>query len=306
MGSGRSSADDLQRQFTQATASGAAAFGYDRYAKQTGADVHQILNIMNGRIRESAHPDAVQIIVVVDQTGSNRSNPIVIRNHIAKLLGLLTLQGYVPHPAIQLVFMGDSRSDQYYIQISEFESAIEQIEEILTAVVLEGNGGGQRREDYGEVALALMDKDVIRNDNKTFVFFIGDEMPYEVTESWRMKHYYGIVQEGDFTREEIFTELRTWCDDNLFLIRCVDTQHFHSTEILSVWKQLLPAEHILTLDNAENVCDLIAGTVGFNMGVPIATLNNDLDNSATMALAPLYGSNAIEPRQQNKNIRRLR
>lgn len=308
MGDTRSTYQDLQRQHSAAKATQGDAFQYSRYAQQTHAGVHQILDIMNGRIRESANAEATNITIVVDQTGSNLKNPVIIRDNIAKLLGLLTLQGYVKHPAIQLIFMGDSRSDQYWIQISEFESAIEQIEEILTHAILEGEGGGQRREDYGETALVIMNKNRILNSNPRFVFFIGDEAPYEVTEAARMRSKYGLTHEmEDMTREKIFADLREWSNDLVYLIRCKDTQYFNDQDIVNVWKKLLPAEHILNLDNAEGICDLIAGVVGYNSGIRMDQLNRDLNNDAIQALVPIV-DNAMTSitKNNNRNIRRIR
>ena len=106
------------------------------------------------KMRESrdsdAHPDSNAIMVMFDVTGSMGSIPAHFasdKQALPALMALLTSKGYIPDPQILFGAIGDANSDSTPFQIGQFESGNE-MDDWLTKIFLEGNGGGQNHESY--------------------------------------------------------------------------------------------------------------------------------------------------------------
>jgi hypothetical protein len=128
-------------------------FSYDAdiNAGKVKAGVHDSLNI-KGKIRESRdskeHPNSTPIAVIFDETGSMGEVPRIMQSKLPQLMGLLLRKGYIEDPQVLFGAVGDwPNREAAPLQIGQFESGIE-MDDNITHIYLEGNGGGQKHESY--------------------------------------------------------------------------------------------------------------------------------------------------------------
>lgn len=219
------------------------------------------------------HPNPTAIAVVLDVTGSNIQAATVAHSKLPQLHGLLQRKGYAEDPQILFGAIGDAFSDEVPLQMGQFESD-NRMDEQLEAIYLEGNGGGQRHETYELAAYFLAHHTYMepfeRYGKKGYVFFIGDEMPYQTVQRAYNGYYRGRghtlesltgdVLEGDIPTERVFEELKAKFEV-FFLFQKQGS--YQAQDILPTWRKLL-GERAVVLDDPAAVCEFIAGLLGMN------------------------------------------
>lgn len=212
-----------------------------------------------------AHPTSLAIATVLDVTGSMSSVPRIVQQHLPKLMGLLTRKGYVEHPHILTMAVGDANSDTTPLQVGQFEAGIE-IENDLTNLYLEGNGGGQHppRESYDLGLYFLANHTATdcfeKRGKKGYVFLIGDEMPYDVTEKAHIEKHIDTKVQGDVPLEETLAKLKEKYE--VYFILPNQTSHYNDHRMITRWEGLLGADHFFKLENPTGICELIASLIG--------------------------------------------
>jgi hypothetical protein len=249
-----------------------AAFGHD-HAVKTGkakAGVHPTLDPRGVKFRESrdsdVHPEAVPVAALLDVTGSMQQVPVTIQADLKKLLGLLIRKGYLEHPAILIGAIGDATSDTTPLQVGQFESGIE-IEDNLTNLYLEGEGGGQMTESY-ELALYFMARHTVHDHHekrglKGYVFAIGDEMPYPLVKRSEVEEIIGERIERDIPVKDIVAEVKE--KYHLYYIIPRMTSNFDNTQVRNTWRELV-GENVILLDDPGAICECIATQIGLVEG----------------------------------------
>ena len=106
--------------------------------------------------RDSAdHPNALGIVFALDVTGSMGDIPRhLAQRDLPQFMGLLGACA-VPDPQVLFMAVGDATSDNAPLQVGQFESTAELIDQWLTWSFLEGGGGGTGSESY-ELAFYLL------------------------------------------------------------------------------------------------------------------------------------------------------
>jgi len=273
-------------------AAGRSTFGYndDIHAGQTTAQVHDLLDpsavagptsqfagqVMREVVISDEHPNPTALAVVLDVTGSNIDAARIVHSKLPQLLGLLQRKGYVEDPQINFCAIGDATCDRVPLQIGQFESD-NRIDEQLAALYLEGNGGGQHRETYELAAYFLARHTYLepyeQYGKKGYVFFIGDEMPYNMlpcgvfTDSYSrsghsIESLIGDKLQADIPTAQIFAELQEKYEV-FFLFQAQGS--YQADQILPAWRELL-GERALVLDDPSAVCEFIAGVLGMLEG----------------------------------------
>ncbi len=221
-------------------------------------------------VRESvdsiAHPNSRAIAVIFDVTGSMSTIP---RTFVAKLGGLMALlvkKGYIQDPHVLFGAVGDATCDSYPLQVGQFEAGNE-IDSALTSIVLEGGGGGQRTESY-ELAMYFMAKKtemdcLKKRGEKGFLFLLGDETPYPAVKRSEVQAFIGDILEADIPTETILAELREKFE--VFWIIPAGTSYFNDEKVLEPLRKLF-GQNLLKLDNADDVSELVASTIGVAEG----------------------------------------
>jgi hypothetical protein len=296
MGSGRWSTDVYTAAENYRAASGASAFAYS----DSGADkAHSALNPKGVGKRESRdsdeHPFSTPIAVLFDVTGSMGSVPRVLQTKLPQLLGLLTRKGYAVDPHIMFGAVGDATCDRVPLQVGQFESD-NRMDDDLARIVLEGGGGGQKRESY-ELAMYFMARhtaldSLVKRGRRGYLFLIGDEMPYPQVKPAEVRRFVGDALGEPISTEGIIAELRKSFD--VYYIMPTAAGWGGDDEILTRWRRLL-GQNVLLLDDLDAVCETIAVTVGLgedtiDLGQGLADLvevGSSAGDSVGRALAPL-------------------
>lgn len=147
--------------------------------------IHPSLDPASIVLRESCdsevNPNSTPAIFAVDVTGSMG----FIAEHIAKtglgeLMAQIIEEKPISDPHLMFMALGDIRSDEAPLQVSQFEPDIRIIEQ-LRNIYLEGRGGGNHTESYDLpwyfAAHRTSTDSHTKRGKKGYLFTIGDEMP---------------------------------------------------------------------------------------------------------------------------------
>ncbi|OAA26876.1 hypothetical protein UG55_101156 [Frankia sp. EI5c] len=272
MGSGNWSTDVYAAAAGYRARSGASAFQYSdsmRASRPRRAwKAHPDLDPKQVTTRESRdsdeHPETLAIAVLFDVTGSMRQVPRTLQTRLPELFGLLLRKGYVRHPQILFGGIGDATCDQVPLQIGQFESD-NRMDSQLGAMMLEGGGGGQKRESY-ELAMYFMARHTSldcyeRRGRRGYLFIIGDELPYGQVAPDQVAAVIGDRLAERLPVTAIVAELERRY--NVYFILPSGTCHAGDSEVVATWRRLL-GERVLELDDLDAVCETIALTIGLN------------------------------------------
>ncbi|WIM94943.1 hypothetical protein ACTOB_007002 [Actinoplanes oblitus] len=262
MGSGRWSTDVYAAAEHYRAATGQSAFAYsDGGAREVHPDLDPHGVFMRECRDSDEHPESTPIVVMFDVTGSMRHVPRVLQARLPQLLGLLTRQGRVTDPQIMFGAIGDATCDRVPLQVGQFESD-NRMDEDLSKIVLEGGGGGGKRESY-ELAMYFLARHVVtdsmvRRQRKGFLFLIGDEMPYDRVEPGQVGKVIGDDLRQAIPTRDLLAELRRKFE--VFFILPTAASNGGDQQVLRAWRDLL-GQHVLELDDLDEVCETIARQV---------------------------------------------
>ncbi|RSM98776.1 hypothetical protein DMB42_44345 [Nonomuraea sp. WAC 01424] len=280
MGSGIWSTNVYDSAARYRAANGASAFAYsDGGARRVHPDLDPF-----GVTRESRdsaeHPDSLAVAVLFDVTGSMRSVPRALQTRLPDLLGLLLRKGYATDPQIMFGAIGDATCDRAPLQVGQFESD-NRMDDQLGLILLEGGGGGQKRESY-ELALYFMARHTSidcheKRGRRGYLFVIGDEMPYPRVSRSQVKDLVGDRLAAPIGVADIMAELTRKYD--VYFILPQGASYAGDPEVLDSWRDLL-GQNVLELDDLDAVCETIALTVG--LGEDAIGLDEGLEDLAEL------------------------
>lgn len=265
----RSSTNTPAFDYSNRVSTGRAAKGVHTSLDPTavaGAKSPFVGSVMRESRDSDDHPDSLAIGVIFDETGSMGAIPQILQTKLAGLMKLLIQKGYAQHPQILFGAIGDANSDHVPLQIGQFESDVT-MDDNLTSIYLEGNGGGQQRETY-ELAHYFFARHTSidcfeKRGKKGYFFTIGDEDYYPVIRKDQVKQLIGDTLESDLTTEEIVKELQE--KYHVFHIIAEQGGYPHNAQIEASWRKLL-GERVLLLEDSGNVAEMIASTIGLCEG----------------------------------------
>jgi hypothetical protein len=229
---------------------------------------HPLMDPKGVRLRESRdgpdHPESLGIIFALDVTGSMGMIPKLMAQQQLPAFMKILMDCEVPDPQILFMAVGDAVSDRAPLQVGQFESTAELMDQWLTWSYLEGGGGGSGEESYelGMYFLAMhteMDCMVKRN-KRGYLFMTGDEAPYPTLSRHIVETVVGDKLDDDLTSQEIVAELQKTFTP-FFIIP--DASRTKRSE--RPWRDLL-GDHVLVLDAPEDVCFVTAGAMLLNEG----------------------------------------
>jgi hypothetical protein len=210
--------------------------------------------------------------------------PRVLQTKLPQLLGLLTRKGYATDPHIMFGAVGDATCDRVPLQIGQFESD-NRMDEDLARIVLEGGGGGQKRESY-ELAMYFMARhtsldSMLNRGRRGYLFLIGDEMPYQRVKPKEVRAVIGDELSEPISTEAMLAELQRSFD--VYYLLPTAAGWGGDAEVLGCWRKLL-GQNVIELDDLDAVCETIALTVGLG--------EEAIDLDAGLADLVSYGSTA--------------
>jgi hypothetical protein len=118
----------------------------------------------------------------------------LVRNQLGSLMDTMLQRG-VTDPQLMFSAIGDHYSDQAPLQVGQFESSTELVNEGLKKFYLEGGGGGSGEESYllaWQVAAQHTSIDCWeKRRKKGFLFTVGDERTHHTIEAQRQLQLFG-------------------------------------------------------------------------------------------------------------------
>ncbi len=258
---------------------------------------HALMNPKGLKVREcrdsANHPDSLGIAFALDVTGSMGDIPYLLATkELPNFMKLLTACG-VAHPQLMFMAIGDANSDQAPLQVGQFESTAELMDQWLTWSYLEGHGGGTGEESYDlafYIAAQHTDMDNwVKRKKKGYLFLTGDENPYPAVSRHHIDTLVGEKLDEDIPIEEVIAAA-TETYNIFFLIP--DLVRRKRCE--KRWRELL-GNHTICMESPADACAVAAAIVGLT-----EKLIPDLD-----ALAGVLSSNRFNREHVGSTTRAL-
>jgi len=254
-------------------------------------EVPKEVNPLGAVVRESrdseAHPKSKSIVVAFDTTGSMRHFPeIFATKALPNLMGLLIQKNLCPDAQVLFSAFNDGTTRAHPLQVGQFESGLE-MDDDLTRLPLQGGGGGTM-EESSEMILYWASRHTSmdcfeKRGEKGYLFILTDEMPYPTIDPQMVKDCIGDDIQG-MTTEEAITLAREKFEIFCILANTGSYQGFYEEQIHTRWVQLLGAENVLSLQDAEGAAELIATTIGLYEGT--IDVNNVTGSLTSHGIAP--------------------
>jgi hypothetical protein len=259
---------------------------------------HALMNPKGLKVRESRdskeHPDALGIVFALDVTGSMGDIPdLLAKQELPNMMKLLTACN-VADPQVMFMAVGDATSDQAALQVGQFETTAELMDQWLTWSYLEGGGGGTGSESY-ELALyiAAQHTDMdnwVKRKKKGYFFMTGDELPYPAVSRHQVDALMGEKLDEDIPIEEV-------------IAAAAETYHVfflipdpkRAQRVQARWRELL-GDHVICMESPKDTCSVAAAIVGLT--------ENRIPN--VDALADILKKNGLDGDRVRSTVRVVR
>jgi predicted protein tyrosine phosphatase len=224
---------------------------------------HPLMNPHGVTVRESRdspeHPESLAVAFALDVTGSMGAIPDALaRRELPEFVKMLTDLGVV-HPQVLFMAVGDAVGDKAPLQVGQFESTAERMDQWLTWSWLEGGGGAGECESY-ELALYFaaqhIDMDCFRKRSRHgYLFLTGDEKPYPLLSRHTVKEVFGDAVDADVPLPALVNEL-SHAFEPFFLIPDLERRQ----RVERTWRDLL-GDRVIALEHPDDVCLVAASLV---------------------------------------------
>lgn len=251
-----------------------AALVADRASKSaaevfTQRGCHALMSPHGIKVRESRdsaeHPQSLGIVFALDVTGSMGDIPrLLARRELPNFMKLLGACN-IADPQIMFMAIGDATSDGAPLQVGQFESTAQLMDQWLTWSYLEGGGGGSGSESY-ELAFYMLaqhtDLDCwAKRRKRGYLFMTGDERPYPAVSRHQVEALLGEKLDEDIPIEEVIAAAAE--SYHLFFL-IPDLQRRRNCE--ARWRELL-GDHVICMESPQDTCAVAAAIVGLTEGV---------------------------------------
>lgn len=207
------------------------------------------------------HPESIPIAMIFDVTGSMGRIPEVLQQKLPRLMDVVIDKAGLKDPQVLVGAIGDANTDQYPFQVGQFESS-NAFDEHLRNIILEGGGGGQRKESYALAYRFAADHTATdafeRRGKKGYFFTMGDEAPWPTVSTFELATIFGINGGEDETIESLIARAsERW---EIFHLFAEDGNYRNDAAIHDRWRKLL-GERLISVEDSSLVCEVIAGIV---------------------------------------------
>jgi hypothetical protein len=223
---------------------------------------HPLMNPKGVKLRESRdssdHPESQGIVFALDVSGSMGEIPkLMATQQLPNFMKVLT-DCEIRDPQVLFMAIGNATSDRAPLQVGQFESTAELMDQWLTWTYLEGRGGGQGESyDLGFYFLAThteMDCMVKRN-KRGYLFMTGDETPFPALSKHIVEGIVGDKLDEDIPLEEVIAELQ-----KTYIPFFIIPDRARARQCERPWRDLL-GDHVLVLESPVDVCYVAAGAM---------------------------------------------
>ncbi|WP_300451786.1 VWA domain-containing protein [Accumulibacter sp.] len=243
-----------------------AALSREQVFRQSGC--HPLMNPRGLTVREARdsaeHPDSLAIVFALDVTGSMGHIPeLLARQELPTFMKLLT-DCRIRDPQVLFMAIGDATSDHAPLQVGQFETTAELIDQWLTWSCLEGGGGGSNTESY-ELAFYVLaqhtDLDCwVKRGKRGYLFMTGDELPYPAVSRHQIEALIGERLDEDLALADVIAAAAETY--RLFFL-IPDRQRAQRCE--ARWREVL-GDHVICMESHLDTCAVAAAIVGLSEG----------------------------------------
>ncbi|KQZ39685.1 hypothetical protein [Duganella sp. Root1480D1] len=229
---------------------------------------HPLMNPKGIKMRESRdnadHPNSLGIVFALDVTGSMGDIPEQLATkELPTFMRLLTACG-VADPQIQFMAIGDATCDDAPLQVGQFESTAELMDQWLTWSYIEGGGGGSSEESY-ELAfyMAAQHTDLdcwVKRRKKGYLFLTGDELPYPAISRHQIETLVGDRLDEDLPIKEVIAA----ASETFHLFFLIPDLH-RRQRCEARWRELL-GDHVICMEAPQDACAVAASIVALTEG----------------------------------------
>ena len=223
---------------------------------------HPMMNPKGVKMRESRdgadHPESQGIVFALDVSGSMGEIPKVMATEQLPNFMKVLMDCQVKDPQVLFLALGNATSDQAPLQVGQFESTAELMDQWLTWTYLEGRGGGEGESYdlafYFLAAHTEMDC-MVKRKKRGYLFMTGDETPFPALSRHIVEGIIGDKLDEDIPLEEVIAELqKTYIP--FFLI----PDRTRAKRCERRWRDLL-GDNVLVLNGPADVCFVAAGAL---------------------------------------------
>lgn len=230
-------------------------------------------------------PNSVPIIMGLDVTGSmGLYAELIAKEHLPKLMTDIIEQSPVTDPHLMFMGIGDVRSDNAPLQVSQFEADI-RILESLRSLYLEGGGGGNGTESYDLPWYFAANRtnidSFIKRGQKGFLFTFGDEKAPDLPLG--QVHLSNVFGTADIPMYHSTAELLAEVKKTYNVFHIIIEQgsycgsHYRLQEVRGSWSELM-GNNAIFLRNVDDLSEVVIATIriacGEDMNEVIRTAKN--------------------------------
>ena len=223
---------------------------------------HPLMNPKGVKLRESRdgpdHPESQGIVFALDVSGSMGEIPKIMATQQLPSFMKVLMDCRIRDPQILFMAIGNATSDAAPLQVGQFESTAQLIDQWLTWTYLEGGGGGEGESyDLGFYFLAThteMDCMVKRN-KRGYLFMTGDETPFPALSKHIVDGIIGDKLDEDLSCEEVVAEVQ-----KTYIPFFIIPDRSRARRCERRWRDLL-GDHVLCLESPVDVCYVAAGAM---------------------------------------------
>lgn len=228
---------------------------------------HPLMNPKGVKLRESRdsadHPESQGIVFALDVSGSMGEIPkIMAQQQLPNFMKVL-MDCQIRDPQVLFMAIGNATSDTAPLQVGQFESTAELMDQWLTWTYLEGRGGGEGESyDLGFYFLAMhTEMDCMAKRNKRgYLFMTGDETPFPSLSKHIVEGIIGDKLDDDIPLEEVIAEVQ-----KTYIPFFIIPDRARARRCERRWRDLL-GDHVLCLESPVDVCFVAAGALLLSEG----------------------------------------
>jgi len=228
---------------------------------------HPLMDPKGVKVRECRdgvdHPESQGIVFALDVSGSMGEIPRVMATQQLPNFMKVLMECQIRDPQVLFLALGNATSDQAPLQVGQFESTAELMDQWLTWTYLEGHGGGLGESYelafYFLAAHTEMDCMVKRN-KRGYLFMTGDEPSFPTLSKHIVEGIIGDKLDDDIPTKEVIAEVqKTYVP--FFLI----PDPSRARRCGRHWRDLL-GDHVIVLESPVDVCYVAAGAILLSEG----------------------------------------
>ena len=210
------------------------------------------------------HPNSLPIIIGLDETASMGAVPReLVQDGLPKLMNAIIENG-IPDPQVLFLGVGDHKSDRHPLQVGQFESSDELLDNWLTKVYLENNGGGNGGESYflpWYFAAKYTEHDHFeKRGKKGLLFTIGDEAVHKDFSVSAQRELFGPDGNYEATDSDAMLAAASEMYD-VHHIHVLATYNGKNPAIQNGWRELLGENNFHMVQDATTIPTLVARLV---------------------------------------------